>query len=209
MRTEVHITAHPDGRQVFDASGALAVRQTGPHTLHLASTAAGPLGGDTTTLAVHVLRGARLQVHTVAATVVLPGSSRTRWEVHVEDGGKLALLPEPTVITARAEHRSEVRAHLHTGATLLLTERVQLGRAQERAGRWTGLLHLDRDGRPLLRHEVKLGPGSPGHDQLATPRALVSTLRVPHSQAAAICGTTVLLPLAGGGTLSTELKARL
>jgi len=158
---------------------------------------------------VHLARGARLQVCSVAATVVLPGSSRTCWEVHVEDGGELALLPEPTVITALAEHRSEVRAHLHTGAALLLTERVQLGRAQESPGRWTGLLHVDRDGRPLLRHEVKLGPGSPGHDQLATPRALVSTLRVPHSQAAAICGTTVLLPLAGGGSLSTELEARL
>lgn len=209
MRTDVHITTHPDGRHVFDATGALAVRQTGLHTLHLASTAAGPLGGDTANLTVRVLRGARLQIHTVAATVVLQGSSQTSWELHVEEGGELVLLPEPTVVTARAEHRNEVRAYLHSAAALLLTERVQLGRADEAPGCWTGLLHVDRAERPLLRHEVALGPGAPGHDHNDAPRALVSTLRVPHDRAAAVCGTTVLLPLAGGGTLTTELRARL
>jgi urease accessory protein len=209
VRTLVEVTAHPDGRLVHRAEGALAVRQTGSHAVHLAGTAAGPLDGDEVRVVLRVLAGARLHVRTVAASVVLAGTSRAVWELEVAEGACLQLEPEPTVVTARAHHRSEVRAALHAGAGLVLTERVQLGRAAEGPGRWVGLLHIDRDGRPLLRHEVGLGPGSAGHDVLGAPTALVSTLRVPDDAAADVREGCAVLPLAGGGTLTTELRERL
>lgn len=209
MRTRVQVSAHADGRRTYRAEGALAVRETGPHTVHLTGTAAGPLDGDTLHVVLRVLAGARLQVRTVAASVVLAGSSRACWELDVADAGVLELLPGPTVVTAHAGHHSEVRAELADGARLLFTERVQLGRAGEDPGCWSGLLHVDRGGRPLLRHQVDLGPESPGHDLLGAPGALVSTLRVPDSAPASVRGAAVVLPLAGGGTLSTELRARL
>jgi urease accessory protein len=209
VRTLVEVTAHPDGRLVHRAEGALAVRQTALHAVHLAGTAAGPLDGDEATVILRVLDGAELHVRTVAASVVLAGTSQTVWKVEVGEGAGLQLTPEPTVVTARANHRSEVRAALHPGAHLLVAERVQLGRVGEGPGRWEGLLHVDRDDRPLLRHQVGLGPGSAGHDILEAPTALVSTLRVPDDAEATVHGGCAVLPLAGGGTLSTELRVQL
>lgn len=209
MRTLVEVTAHPDGRLVHRAEGALAVRQTGIHAVHLAGTAAGPLDGDEVTVILQVMAGTKLSVRTVAASVVLAGTSRMVWEIEVGDGACLQLTPEPTVVTARADHRSEVRAALHADAHLLVAERVQLGRARERPGRWVGLLHVDRDERPLLRHQVALGPGSAGYDILEAPTALLSTLRVPDNAEAAVRDGCTVLPLAGGGTLTTELAPRL
>lgn len=209
MRTLVEVTAHPDGRLAHRAEGALAVRQTGIDAVHLAGTAAGPLDGDSVTVILRVLAGATLHVRTVAASVVLAGTSRTVWEIEVGEGACLQLTPEPTVVTARADHRSEVRAALHAGADLLVAERVKLGRVGEGPGRWVGLLHVDRNDRPLLRHEVRLGLGSAGYDLLEAPTALVSTLRVPDDAVAAVRGGCVILPLAGGGTLTTELRVQL
>lgn len=209
MRTLVHVTAHADGRLVHRSEGALAVRQTGDRTVYLAGTAAGPLDGDHARVVLRVLAGAKLQVRTVAASVVLAGTSRMVWELEVGDGACLEVLPEPTVVTEHAVHRNEVRAVLHVDAGLVLTERVQLGRAGERPGRWAGLLHVDRDGRPLLRHEVSLGPGSVTHDLLAAPTALVSRLRVPDDGGVGVVGNRVVLPLAGGASLTTELAATL
>jgi len=40
-----------------------------------------------------------------------------------------------------------------------LRERVQIGRSDERQGFWSGSLHADVDGAPLLRHRVQLGAG--------------------------------------------------
>ncbi len=218
MRTEVAVTAHADGRLDFSASGALTARPTGPCTVHLVGTAAGPLDGDTLRVVLRVLVGARLQVRTVAASVVLAGVSQACWELHVAAGGVLELVPEPTIVTALAVHRSQVRAILHDEASLLVTERVQLGRAGEEPGRWTGSLHVDRGGQPLLRHQVNLGPGSPGHDHVDPGRcgstariaqdALVSTLRVPDDARAGVSGQVVVLPLARGGTLTVELRQR-
>ena len=49
------------------ATGQLAVRRTGPHTVHLLAAAAGPLGGDTAAVVLRVEAGARLAVRSVAA----------------------------------------------------------------------------------------------------------------------------------------------
>jgi len=203
--TEVEITAHGDGRLRHCARGALSVRQTGARTIHLAATAAGPLDGDTVRMVVRVMAGARLRLHTVAATVVLAGCSSAVWQLAVDEGAALEVTPQPVVVTASARHHSHVQAYLTADATLLLTERVQLGRAAETGGRWTGRLHVDRDGAPLLRHEVSLGEPAP----LVAARAMTSILRVPHNEPTEVRGNQVRMRLAAGGTLTTELDQEL
>lgn len=205
MITEVEITAHGDGRLRHHARGALNVRQTGTRTVHLAATAAGPLDGDTVRVMVRVLAGAQLKLHTVAATVVLAGCSSAVWELEVDDGGTLDVHTQPVVVTALAVHHNLVHVALADTASLLLTEQVQLGRAAEPGGRWTGTLHVDRSGAPLLRHEVTLGEP----DSLVAARAMTSILRVPDDEPTEVCGNQVRMRLAAGGTLTTELNQQL
>ena len=82
MRTAVEIVARP-GRNgstvlaVMRASGQLAVRRTGPTTVHLVATAFGPLGGDDAEVTLAVERGAHLAVRSVAAAIALPARGAT------------------------------------------------------------------------------------------------------------------------------------
>ena len=62
-----------------------------------------------------------------------------------------------------------------------MRERVQIGRSFERQGFWSGALHADVDGAPLLRHRVEVGTGSVADDELGAPRACVSELRYPET----------------------------
>jgi urease accessory protein len=77
---------------------------------------------------------------------------------------------------------------------------VQIGRTNEREGFWSGSLHVDLDGAPLLRHRVELGAGSLADDELGAPLACVSEFHCPRTDADT-AGLT--LELAGGGCLST------
>jgi len=155
----------PGGRTVLPvvrASGQLAVRRTGPSTVHLVATAYGPLGGDDAEIRLVVEAGARLTVRTVAAAVVLPArgaSPPSVQRVLAEIGGELDLLAEPTVVTAAAQHRALLHAVLADGARLTATEQVQLGRSGEDPGRWTGTTRVERAGIPVLHTTVGLGPG--------------------------------------------------
>ena len=207
MRTRVLIEALAGGRLRHTATGALAVRQTGPDTLHLVGTAAGPMADDRVLIEIDLGPGARLRVRSVAASVVLAGESQVRWALRAGAGARLDVAPEPTVVTAGAAHRSRADVVLAADAELVLVERVQLGRSREAPGRWSSTLTVDRDGRPLLRHELELGPGSPLHERLgpSDARAVTSVLRVPDARAPAVTGDQVRMPLAGGGSLTSEL----
>ncbi|GAA4741467.1 urease accessory protein UreD [Modestobacter marinus] len=166
---------------VVRASGQLAVRRTGPASVHLVATAFGPLGGDDAEIRLVVESGARLSVHSVAAAVVLPArgeSPPSRQVVRAEVAGVLHLAPEPTVVTARADHRAELHAQLAEGGELTATEQVLLGRTGEEPGRWTGTTRVERDGRPLLQTTVGLGPGAPAWLPPVAPRAYVSTVSI-------------------------------
>lgn len=207
MRTRVDIVARagPGGRTVVPvlrASGALAARLTGAGTVHLVGTAAGPLGGDTVTLAIRVEGGARLRVRSAAASVVLPSTLDTpsSTAVELDLAGALDLALEPAVVTARAAHVSTVEARLGPGAELRLTERVVLGRAAEGPGRWTGTVRISRDG-PLLHTTQELGPGAAGWAPPFTPRAYATELVLDGSTVDPAVGTdAVRLPLPGGWT---------
>jgi urease accessory protein len=187
---------------VVRASGQLAVRRTGPARVHLVATAFGPLGGDDAEIRLVVEAGARLSVRSVAAAVVLPArgeSPPSRQVVRAEVAGALDVVPEPTVVTARAVHLAELHAVLAEGGELTATEQVLLGRTGEQPGRWTGTTRVEQAGRPLLHATVGLGPGAPGWSPPVAPRAYVSTVRIGDPRPDVGAGVdAVRLPLPGG-----------
>jgi urease accessory protein len=208
VRSDVLIVACPDRRPRIECAGGLAARNTERDTVHLVSAAATPLGGDSLDMRVVVEPGARLLVRTVAATVTLPGAttleSHAFWTLEV--AGDLDVDPQPTVVAAASRHFTSTRLELTGSGRVRLRERIQIGRSDERQGFWSGSLHVDVDGSPLLRHRIELGNGSVADDELGTPLACVSELHYPESE---VDTAGVLLALAGGGCLSTWQGRRL
>jgi urease accessory protein len=214
MRSEVLLVATRNRLPRIECRGAIQARRTNADTVHLVSAAANPLGGDTVEITVIVDEGARLRLRSAAATVALPGAdcrtSYARWEIDVT--GTLDLDLEPTVVAAGARHLSSAVLRLHRDANIRLRERVQIGRCDEREGFWSGTLLADRDSRPLLRHRVELGAGSPADDAISAPRAMINELRYPantFNAAEQPFPEATVLALAGGGTLSTWQANRL
>ena len=208
MHSDVLIVARPGRGPRIECAGAIVARSTESDTVHLVSAAATPLGGDTIALKVIVEPGARLRLRTAAATVTLPGrttaESNAHW--HLEVAGDLDVDPEPTVVAGGSRHVSSIRLSVTGAGRVRLRERVQIGRTGERQGFWSGSLHADVDGEPLLRHRIELGAGSVAHDELGAPLASVSELRYPHIASDAL-GT--VLELADGGCLATWQGDRL
>jgi urease accessory protein len=213
MHSEVLLVASRNRLPRIECRGGIQARRTAPHTVHLVSAAATPLGGDTIDIRVIVEDGARLTLHSAAATVALPGPdtpvSQARWQLDVT--GNLDVDLEPTVVAGAARHLSDVVLRLHDAGAVRLRERVQIGRSDERDGFWSGSLHADRHHRPLLRHRVELGAGSPADDAISAPRAMINEFRCPAESFADIAtasGSTVLT-LAAAGTLRTWQGDRL
>jgi urease accessory protein len=212
MHSEVLVVAPQNRLPRIECRGGLQARCTAPHTVHLVSAAATPLGGDTIDIRVVVEPGARLRLRSAAATVALPGAetltSHARWQI--EAAGSLDVDLEPTVVAATARHLSSMRLFLSDDGEVRLRERVQIGRCNEREGFWSGSLHADHQARPLLRHRIELGARSLADDDLAAPRAVISELRYPRTAfTAATHSEATVLVLAGGGTLSTWQADRL
>jgi urease accessory protein len=185
VRTLVEVVARrgPGGGTVLPvlrASGQLAVRRTGPATVHLVATAFGPLGGDDAEIRLIIEDGAVLRVRSVAAAVALPASvpAPSHQRIAVTVGGTLDLHLEPTVVAAGAHHLSEVEVALGSDGALDLTEQVLLGRAGESPGNWTGTTRVTRGGLPLLHTTVGLGPKAPAWLPPVAPRAYLSTVHL-------------------------------
>jgi urease accessory protein len=208
MRARIVVVASPGRLARIEGGDGIAGRHTDRDTVHLVSTAATPLGGDTLTVRLVVEPGARLRIRTVAAAVTLPGAhtvhSTAQWDI--ENAGELDLDPQPTVVAGGSTHGTTVRIRLTDTARLRLRERIQIGRAGERAGFWSGSLSADVGATPLLRHRVELGSGAVGDDELAAPRACISELRYP---ATSFEGAGTVLALARGGSLATWQGDRL
>ncbi len=208
MISDVLIVASRGRTPRIECSGGVAGRRTDADTVHLVSAAATPLGGDTIRIRVVVEAGAVLRVRSAAATMAMPGTatmeSRAAWDLEVD--GALDLDPQPTIVAGTARHVTTTRLAVGEEATVRLRERVQIGRTGERQGFWTGSVHADAAGAPLLRHRVELGAGSVTDDELGTPRACISELRYPD---AAFEGVGTMLALAAGGCLATWQGERL
>ena len=159
------------------------------HTLDgltMMASAGGPLGGDDLALTLRVGSGAAVTVGSAAGSVVLPGpgapavtggadaagdpsaragrgaaAAHVAWTVQVDEGACLDWRPEPTVVAAGAA--------LHTCTTLdvAATGRVRwreilaAGREGEPGGDLLASWSVTRDGRPLLRQDVRTGPHAP------------------------------------------------
>ena len=218
MKAHARLTACFDGeRTVLRELRSMAPLSLVPRrgagreaVVHLVSSATAPLGGDELRLTVRVEPGASLRLVGVAATLALPGPhghpSRSIVDVAVADGGSLAYLPEPVVVTSGADHTAEFRAdvagRLHTREILVL------GREGERAGRLTTTQHLTRGDTPLLRQTLTVG--EPALDasiaHLAGHRVLATVLSVGGAAEDAAAGPWCSrTPLANGGTLTTCL----
>lgn len=208
MRSDVLIVARRDRRPHIECAGGLAARLTGPDTVHLVSAAATPLGGDVLHFRIVIEPEARLRIRTAAATVTLPSAqaidSHAIWEIDV--AGELDLDPEPTIVAADSRHHTSVRLGLAARGRVRLRERVQIGRSDEQHGFWSGSLHADVDGAPLLRHRIELGRGSVTDDKIGAPLAAISELNYPdvHTETA---GRPLVL--AAGGCLATWQGQRL
>jgi urease accessory protein len=219
-RAEVVAEAGRDGGTrlaVLRSQAPVMLRPTAAG-LYLAASAAGPLGGDRVEVAVTVGPGAALVVRTVAAAVALPGAggwSAYTWVLSVAAGGRLAVLPEPTVVAAGADHRSHLQAAVADGGELVLREEVLLGRHGEVGGRYRSRTWVDVAGRPLLRSELALDgadPVSTGPASAVGGRACGSLLvvdpayrqRPPPGWA---CDGAAAMPLAGPGLLVSATAA--
>jgi urease accessory protein len=208
VHSDVLIVARRGRQPWIECAGGVAARPTEPDTVHLVSAAATPLGGDTIAVRVVVEPGARLRLRSAAATVTLPGhnsvESSAHW--HVEVAGDLDIDPQPTVVAGGSRHTTATRLSVTREGRVRLRERVQIGRIDEQQGFWSGSLHADVDGGPLLRHRIELGTTSVAHDVLDAPLASVSELRYPD---VATDSQGTVLALAEGGSLSTWQGDRL
>ncbi len=186
--------------------------RSGPAVVHLVNSAATPLGGDDLTLTVHVGPFATLRLTGVAATVALPGAhgapSHATVRLRLAEGAILAYLPEPTVVTARANHVATLHAELTAGARLHTREVLVLGRAGERPGALTTNTTIVRYSRPVLRQRLTIGDpdldASVAH--LAGKRVLATELHVDDTCPEPASGEWwSRTPLAAGGTMTTAL----
>ncbi|MGW7536329.1 urease accessory protein UreD [Amycolatopsis sp. NPDC054798] len=188
-------------------------RQRGPGAVvHLVNSATAPLGGDELRLEIHVGAGAELKLSGVAATLALPGlrevPSLSTVEVVVEDGGSFEYLPEPTVVTARAEHVAVLRADLAADARFRTREVLVLGREGERPGQLSSTVHVTRGGVPALRQTQTVGDTALDASLavLAGQRVLVTEIEFGGLGGPAESGPWwSRTPLAAGGTLITAL----
>jgi urease accessory protein len=184
-----------------------AARETGPGVVHLVGTAAGPLGGDDVTIVVRLGPGAELAVRSAGATIVQPGGqvpdSRLRLLVTIEDGARLDVACEPTVICHRAEHQAEAVVDLAGSGQVRLLEQVLLGRSNEPGGGWAGRTRLTRDGVAELRHTLRSEVLTDG------VRVISTLLRSGIETVPASSGNAVAMALAAGGSLVTATGTHL
>lgn len=195
---------------VLRSDPPILLRRT-PGALHLVGGAAGPLGGDRLALDVGVGPGARLVVRGVAASLALPGPDISTLDVDVDvgAGGELDWSPGPLVSVVGSSHVVRIRVRMASDSTLRWREQIVLGRTGEEPGALTTTCRIERNGAPLLHHEVRFGDGVPGWDgpaNLGGSRAILSEVRVRpggHEAVVRSSGTTraARFPLAADASL--------
>lgn len=190
----------------------LGLRPVGD-AVYLVGSAAGPLGGDRVRLDVTVGPGARLVVRSAAASITYAGwDAGLLVEADVGEGGELDWRLEPLVATAGCRHVYEARVRLAPTARLRWTEEVLLGRYRERPGHIDLRLTVDIGDRPLLRHQLVVGPDRPAWDGPAVTagfRAVGLRLDAGPTGSDTGAGATgdgwARMPLDGPGVLTTVL----
>jgi urease accessory protein len=193
------------------SDGPLALRESGG-AVYLVGAGAGPLGGDDLELSIDVGPGARLDIRSAAASLVLPGRrpgepSRLAVHARVAAGARLMFTPEPSIAAAGCDHRAFADVSLDEGAELVWQEEILLGRHDERPGHYVSRLDVTVQGVPLLRHELRVDDAAPSAAVLGDAKAVGAVLLAGADAPAepyAAEGLAVL-PLAGPGVLVTAL----
>jgi urease accessory protein len=143
-----------------------AIRRCGDRVM-VAGSAASPVGGDQLSLDVVVGSGARLDLGTVAATMVWPGAEPGRSEMStscvVGARSHLDWRPEPTVSVIGSDHVITTHVELAATATCRLVDELSLGRHGEPPGALEWRTRVERDGRVLVHHAERFGPDVAGH----------------------------------------------
>jgi urease accessory protein len=142
--------------------------------VYMVSTAASPVGDDQIVVEVRVRAGSRLAVRSTAATVAWTGvASRHEVRATVEPGAALDWAPEPLVATSGCHHSHLAWLDVQEGGSVRWRELLVLGRHDEAPGSLRCALRVDLAGRPLLRHELKIGAvGWDGPAVLGTARVV-------------------------------------
>ncbi|GIE92678.1 urease accessory protein UreD [Paractinoplanes rishiriensis] len=216
---------------VLHGESPLLLRRTGPPTragvtVHLVGGAAGPLRGDDLRVEIQVGPDAVLTVRSVAAQLALPGRpglppSRLEIRATVAAGATLSWLPEPLIAAAGCDHHTVTHVEAADGATLLWREDLVCGRHAEEPGDVRTTTTIRYAGRTLYRHDLAVGPATPGWDGAAVlgrgraigtlvaapalpnepPSTPVAAMMPPPTPVAAV------MPLSGPGVLATAVGA--
>ena len=184
----------------------IAFRET-PEAVYLVGTAAFPVSDDQVSLEVHVGSGATLRLRSAASQVAWTSTGATFFiDAFVQAGGCLDWHLQPLLSTAGCNFSQRAIVRLENGATLRWREEIMLGRHLEEPGRLDLRLDVDTDGAPLLRHQLGVGPGSPGWDGpavLGQNRAVGFVLLAGDDEhtASTACDAWAAMPLDGPGVL--------
>lgn len=189
----------------------ISLRET-PDGLFLVASGAGPLGGDHLSLDLEVRAGATLVVRSAAASMVLPGPTGTRSSlvVRARVAGSLTWAPETTLLVEGCDHHAVTEIDLVDEGTIDWRETIVLGRHDQPSGSMLQRLQVDRNGHPLLRTEVPLGPrwvGAEGPAGTDGARVVGSVLLVGGDEPEAP-GHGATLALAPDAWLVTHLESR-
>jgi urease accessory protein len=194
----------------------VGIRDT-PDGVYLVATSATPVNDDNVRIQVYVERNAALVVRSAASTVAWATSGSVfDVDVVVEPGGSLDWHLQPFIASARCSVSQRSHLHLSEGATLRWAEEVVLGRSGEGPGVLDLRLDVTVDGKPLLCHELAIGPDAPGWDGpgvLGANRAVGLVLLVGRGFGAlSQSGNTVgdgwaILQLDGPGILITAARS--
>jgi urease accessory protein len=127
----------PTRRQRVHEAGSLRVRfpnydKPGNLDAVIVNTAGGMTGGDSFNIDIKVGASAGLTVTTAAAEKVyrsLAPDTEIVVKLDVGEGGKLAWLPQETIVFDQVRLRRSIDVNLEPGANLLLTEAIIFGRS--------------------------------------------------------------------------------
>lgn len=213
MRAHAILRADGDRLSTLHGEPPLLMRRTGvaddgATVVHLVGGAAGPLAGDRLRLDVDLGPGAAVEIRSVAATVALPGRtddwSTLTVRVRLAAGATLRWLPEPLIAAAGCRHVNRAELELAEDARLVWREDLVHGRHAELPGDLRSELRATYAGRPLLAHDLAIGPQADawaGPAVLGPTKATTSVLTVNQP------APTGAMPLAGGpATLTVTLS---
>ena len=185
-------------------SGSLRVRfpntQDGLEAV-IVNTGGGMTGGDAFTIDIDVAASARLVAGTAAAEKIYRSTgpdTAMNVRLSVASGGRLAWLPQETILFNRARLRRRIDVDLADGASLVMAEAMLFGRAAMgeamREGFWADTWRLRRGGKLVFAENVRLDGD------------ITAKLARPASAAGGIALATVLI-VPGDETLLAAVRA--